>query len=339
MDKESRRAFKDIEKVLYGAQKEFFKDKPEPKTEKEAEQHIKAFNKWLKRQDPKELKEKYKSIELPALPKKDGKSLWVEQIDDHEWSFGFVCDEEYEDLFEDALEHMDNGEYGRAQALLIEVIDKVPEYIDAHHHLAIVLDNKGNYKRAKRMWRRAVQIGMDCFPKEFSFERDKLEWSTLENRPFLRAYVSLGLRFLEENNMQEALTIFENVLHVNPDDNQGCRELATECYFALGNPEGILSICRRYVDDAMPSTLYGKVLALFQLGDVDKARKALKEAIKLSPLVAKELAKDFHQRPRSSSEYGIVIGSPEEAYEYFISFGAFWKATKGAVDFIREHLP
>jgi tetratricopeptide (TPR) repeat protein len=64
-----------------------------------------------------------------------------------------------------------------------------------------------------------VEIGKSCFPKNFSPGKDRLEWGFLENRPFLRACHNLGLLYLERGNAEKALSVFEDMLAMNPNDN------------------------------------------------------------------------------------------------------------------------
>ncbi len=233
---------------------------------------------------------------------------------------------------------MDVGNDKRAEGVLRDVIDSYPEHIDAIHHLAVILDRGRRKEEAKQLWEQAVDLGKKCFPTNFKPGEDKLEWGWLENRPFLRAYYGLGLVFLREERFQEALNVFKDIINLNPNDNQGARALVIECYLALKNPEGVLSVRKQYENDCMVDTVYGEVLALFQLNRLAEAKKALKEAIKYSPLVAKELVKLKHPPVTPSSSYGVAVGGPDEAYEYWESCGKFWEETEGAVEFIKNNM-
>lgn len=50
-----------------------------------------------------------------------------------------------------------------------------------------------------------------------------LEWSTLDNRPFLRCIHGYGLCLWRMKRMDEAVAAFERMLMLNPRDNQGAR--------------------------------------------------------------------------------------------------------------------
>lgn len=62
------------------------------------------------------------------------------------------------------------------------------------------------------------------------------------------------------------------------------------------------------------------------------------EAIEYHPNIAKELIKTRHRRPETMMEGYIIAGGDDEAYEYWTSSGKYWKATEGAIDFLKECL-
>ena len=116
-----------------------------------------------------------------------------------------------------------------------------------------------------------------------------------------------------------------------------------ECYdvealFTLRRPEEVLKVCNAYPEDAMPETLYGRALALFQMGRLEPATNALREAIRFLPLVAKELLKRKHRRPPSLFPGTVAWGGPDEAYAYWECQGKFWEDTPGALAWFKEVL-
>jgi tetratricopeptide (TPR) repeat protein len=137
----------------------------------------------------------------------------------------------------------------------------------------------------------------------------------------------------------EALEMFENLLALSPNDNLGARALAVGCHFELNEPGGVLCVCRQFKNDAMEQLVYGKALALFQLGKVKEAQKALDVAIRCYPLIAAELLKTTHRKPRSVDDRHITMGGPDQAYLYWQEQGKYWTKTPGAIEFLREREP
>lgn len=265
--------------------------------------------------------------------------LKLRLVDENSWVFEYPnWTFNLDDTLFRSVELMHEERFAEAEKGFRSIIEEFPEHIDALHHLALLLSSQGREEEAFQLWKKAVDIGMMCFPKNFVIGRDLLGWGFLENRPFLRAYDGLGIAYLKMGEFEKALSIFNNILALNPDDNLGVRALAIECHLALNRPEEILKLCDMYPNDILPDTLYGRPLALFQLGKKDKAEKAMKNAIKYLPLVAEELVKAKHRKPKSVIRGYLTFGGADEAYDYWQRVGKRWINTEGAIDFVRECL-
>jgi tetratricopeptide (TPR) repeat protein len=262
----------------------------------------------------------------------------LREMGPHQWIF------DYPRLTEEAHERLDiaidwiHADVRKAKSQFRQLIAEYPEYLDAYHHLALTWYRQGKLARAAELWSQGVAFALKLFPSNFSLKRDRLIWGFIENRPFLRLYHSHGISLLKLGEEEKALEVFENLVSLNPHDNQGSRALVAECNFALGRPEGVLAICNRYRDDGLEQILYGRVLANFQLGKLKEASKALAHANMVLPLVAKELAKTSHRRPKDYDEERVALWSEGQAYGYWIEFGKFWSNTPGAIDFVRSQL-
>jgi tetratricopeptide (TPR) repeat protein len=266
-------------------------------------------------------------------------SIRVVPISKTEWTFEYPrLDARAFDMFHEALEDFEAGNLRKAESDLRLLLEGFPEFIDAYHHLAVILVETRRHREARQDWEAAVEIGRSAFPKTFKRGRHKLPWEILDNRPFLRAYHSWGLQLLEEEAVAEALAVFNEILSMNPNDNQGIRALAIDCYLRLGQPNQVLAICKRYQNDTMEEVLYGRPLALFQLRQEREARTALIKAIEILPLVAKELMKKTHRPPKNLNPDYITHGGKDQAYYYWKQNGQHWEKTNGALQFVASVL-
>lgn len=269
-----------------------------------------------------------------------GERVKLRQLAAHEWKFEFPrMDAAVSGRFEEALEAMRSGDLAGVVELLQQLLKDFPEHIDARHHLAIVLDATRRPAKALREWCRAVETGLAALPPTFVFGRDLLEWGWLENRPFLRAYTSLGIAYQERGLLGEACTILENVLDLNPNDNQGVRTPIMECLFALRRPRRVLDLSERFQEYQDMTVLYGRALALLQLGQTGDARTAAAAAVEAYPLAAEELLKTAHTPPPQEFPGYLAYGGEDEAYDYWTRFGEFWKRTPGALDLLKPGKP
>jgi len=165
-----------------------------------------------------------------------------------------------------------------------------------------------------------------------------LPWPIIDNRPFLRAYHALGLEYLERGEVEQALEIFNTILALNPGDNQGVRALVVDCNLRLNRPGDVLAVCNEYSGDGMEQVVYGRVLALYQLGRKAEAERALRQAIEQLPLVAKELVKERHTPPKGLRPDTMTYGGADQAYYYWTEQGYFWETTPEAIDLVRDCL-
>ncbi len=267
------------------------------------------------------------------------KHIRVSKYDDNEWSF------EYPRLTIEAIERLDesidiqhSGNIADAKANFHELIREFPEFIDAYHHLALLMDDSGQPYESFHMVKTAVDIGLSSLPYNFYLGRDLLPWNTIENRPFLRAYHYFGLKLFGIGEIEKAICVFNNILDINPDDNQGVRALAIGCYLSLKRPLDVLQVVKKYPGDILADTLYGKTLALYQLERIKEAKRALKDAVKILPLVAAEIPKKQHRKSKGVNFRFITLGGEDEAYYFWQRHAHYWKETPGAIDFVREYL-
>ena len=262
--------------------------------------------------------------------------LKLSRVAPHEWEF--VYSDTYDNLmdeFDAGCEFYEQGNLDGAERAFKEVLAQMPDHLDAIHHLALVLSERNLLDQAHDLWDQAVSIGRKAFPQDFKLGRDRLEWGWLENRPFLRCLHGLALARYEEEEVEEALRLFQELLSLNPNDNQGVRAMAEEALFKLGRLEDALEITEQYREDVMPETLYGRALALFKLGRRREASLALKQAIRYLPLVRKELLKTGYRLPRTARPDMVSVGGADEAYYYWQHWGQFWEEDPEALEWLR----
>jgi tetratricopeptide (TPR) repeat protein len=262
--------------------------------------------------------------------------LKLSRVAPHEWEFVFP--NAYNDLmdeFHSGCESYEEGNLDEAEKVFKMVLAQMPDHLDAIHHLALVLSERDLYDQARDLWEQAVRIGRKAVPQDFELGKDRLEWGWLENRPFLRCLHGLALARYDEGEVEEALRLFQELLSLNPNDNQGVRAMAEEALFKLGRLEDALEITEQYREDVMPETLYGRALALFKLGRRREASVALKQAIRYLPLVRKELLKTGHRLPRTARPDMVSVGGADEAYYYWQHWGQFWEEDPEALEWLR----
>jgi tetratricopeptide (TPR) repeat protein len=147
--------------------------------------------------------------------------------------------------------------------------------------------------------------------KEFFRENTGHFWGLIETRPYMRARMQLAEMLQASDRQAEAISHYEALLVLNPNDNQGVRDVLINCYLAVGNLEGVRRLLREYGEDIGATSGWAKVMERFLSGDLPGAGLALKTAQKQNPFVELYLTGRKQIPPEPPSMYSL--GSDEEA--------------------------
>ncbi|MEQ1530105.1 MAG: hypothetical protein ABL925_12375, partial [Methylococcales bacterium] len=191
------------------------------------------------------------------------------------WVFHHDLPSGAEESLDNAIDCFEAGNIDEAEEILRKVLLVCPYYIDAFHHLALVFSESGLELESYLCSREAARLGLEAIPSPFSWSTSRMLWGHLENRPFMRAYHSLGLSILDNQGAASAIEIFARLVSVNPNDNLGCRYSLMQSYLDLKEWQAALNLSQQYNSDTGPDIVYSKVIALFQLAQDEEAIAAL----------------------------------------------------------------
>ena len=119
----------------------------------------------------------------------------------------------------DAAELAEAGDREGAQELLMETLGADLRCLDAHAHLGNLAFDRSP-ERALVHHEIGIRIGELSLPAGFD---GLLVWGRIHNRPFLRCLHGYGLCLWRLEKLAEAQQVFERILSLNPNDNQGVR--------------------------------------------------------------------------------------------------------------------
>jgi tetratricopeptide (TPR) repeat protein len=245
---------------------------------------------------------------------------------DNDWEFQFPSEfhnEKYHDTFWNAVEMLDYDDQA-AEKIFKSLIDKFPFFIDAYNHLSIAFRNQKKGFESYITAEKAYKIGKDCFPKDFDKKKDRLIWSCLGNRPFLRSCQIFGLESQLKGDYEKAIELYDEILMLNENDNQGARFLKLECLFATKKYKLVRQLLDKLSDDWSIETTYGRVALEIISDNIELAEKGLVNALKANKFLPDEIIKDKHKAPPPHRipgepffDAGIPIGSIQQAYEHW----------------------
>lgn len=258
------------------------------------------------------------------------------RVHDNEWAFQDpTLTNDIEEMFNDALEAYDGGAEYEAEELVRDVLAECPNHIDALHHLGVFLGEREEILDSYAYCQAAVSVGLQAIPSDFRWDGDRISWSELDNRPFLRAYHTLAVHRMDQGAWHDAIVILKRLLTVNPSDNQGARHMLPQCWFEVKDAAAVVDHCQRYRGDAMPEILYSHALALVLVRKKAEAQAVLRDCVKRLPLVAEELLSRVHPEPVREYPGAVTFGGADQAWDYWKAYGRYWRKSKTAKAMLR----
>ncbi len=235
-----------------------------------------------------------------------------------------------QELAYDALE---TDSFEEALRLVHDALKLDPDCTDALRLMASLapmpLDNR------ILLMRDVVERAERNMGERFIEERTGSFWSTVSTRPYMRAKQHLGELLAEAGNLEGATAVFEQMLDLNPTDNQGMRYLLLGLYLATGQPEKASGLMSRSPGEEkfLGSFAWARVLERWLSGDPDGAKAALARARKVNPFAEAYIA-GTRELPRHTPEY-FRPGDESEAQTCAKELEAAWRSHPGFREWLR----
>ncbi len=162
-----------------------------------------------------------------------------------------------------------------------------------------------------------------------------IPWSWGTNRPALRLVFREYLYQLEARNSYRATAILEELLRFNPRDNHGARADLMNHYLRDRRDDKALALARRFPDDRLVELAYGEVLALYRLGQPERAERALSRAIGRLPRIPAYLTRQ-RIKPPKRTPWRMPPSSEDQAWLYREAMRDVWVAEPGVLAWLKR---
>jgi tetratricopeptide (TPR) repeat protein/glycosyltransferase involved in cell wall biosynthesis len=198
-----------------------------------------------------------------------------------------------------AQDHIRAGNWTTAAQLCQQVLESVPEHLEAIELAAIAACQLGNFESAIVYYEKFLQLNPNSADAHYNLGTaltKLLEWEraivhyqeAIQLDPnFVSSYYNLGNAYQELNRTEDAIATYQKVVGLNPEhrrawNNLGlCLKQKDELEAALGAFHQALVIDQEY---ALTHNNLGDTLR--QLGQFDDAIASLKRAIELDPALS-----------------------------------------------------
>lgn len=204
-----------------------------------------------------------------------------------------------------------------------------PDCADAYVLLAE--ETARSPEEALKLYEEGVCAGERALGTEVFAEDVGNFWGILETRPYMRARAGVAECLWEMGEMARAVDHYQELLRLNPGDNQGNRYPLARLLLQEGKDEQLGVLLKEYEEEASAEWLYTRALWLFRSqGSSPQASRTLQEAFKENRFVPLFLL-DLQPLPEDPPEY-ITPGDESEAVDYIFGNGAYWIDTPGAFE-------
>jgi tetratricopeptide (TPR) repeat protein len=173
-------------------------------------------------------------------------------------------------------------------------------------------------------------------PDPFNEYRD-LFWGVTITRLYMRSRFAIGYNLWKQNKLEESSQHFQDLLKLNPGDNQGARYILTAILLEMDERGAAQRLIAQYSGDMLCHWPYVRVLLHFRRkGDTPACRDLLRQALKGNPYVPYYI---FEMITVESMELDTVeIGEHSEAIEHYQIYSEAWKKTENILDWMETYL-
>ncbi|MCC7574583.1 tetratricopeptide repeat protein [Candidatus Woesearchaeota archaeon] len=233
-----------------------------------------------------------------------------------------------QDLVFDAYEQP----VSKGKKLVKQALELDPNNADAYNYLASL---EKDIDKAISMFEKAIKAGEKTLGKTFFKEEKGNFWGMIETRPYMRAKAGLADCFYVKNEVDKAIEIYEEMLELNPNDNQGIRYLLSTLLLSKEDLSRFVGFIKNSEEEDCAVWNYNNALYQFKIsGKTTKSDKELLKAYKSNKFVIDYML-GVKEMPNELPRY-IGIGDENEAISYVNGAWTIWEKTEGALDWLYE---
>ncbi len=236
-------------------------------------------------------------------------------------------EERAQDLIFDALQSNGRQRYIFAE----EALQLNPNCVDAY---VILAENEDCLEDALILYKKGMEIGEKALDKKFFEENKGYFWGLIETRPYMRAKHHYAESLYILGKMADAIREFEELLELNPMDNQGVRSSLFIAYMDAEKYGKACTLLEEYDEETTDSAYNKLLLELMENGFTVNAKKLLKEAKKANKFLPTYLTGKKHLPNELPDFYGF--GDEDEAISYAGMHLHLWEKIEGLAEWIKK---
>jgi len=215
-----------------------------------------------------------------------------------------------------------------------KALELYPDSADAYNILAET--EAKNLTEALNYYKKGMEAGERHLGKAFMEKNKGFFWGIVKTRPFMRAKLGYARTLHEMGRRREAIRQYEELLALNPGDNQGVRYLLVKAYLEMEEYEAADRLLNRtFREEDSAEFNYNRVLLEYGKHGLSPAVKRLfRKAVEQNPHVPDYLT-GKKRLPRELPEF-VGFGDPREAAAYAGTHLHLWLDRPELLDWVRS---
>ena len=220
----------------------------------------------------------------------------------------------------------------KGKKLIKQALELDPNNADAYNYLASI---EKDIDGAIKMFEKAIKAGEKTLGKKFFKEEKGYFWGMIETRPFMRAKAGLADCLYAKKEVDKAIEIYEEMLELNPNDNQGIRYLLSTLLLSKNDLTKFQSFIENSEEEDCAVWNYNN--ALYQFKKSGQSANSDKELLKA--YTSNEYVIDYmlgvKEMPKEQPQY-VGRGDENEAISYVNGAWTVWDKTDEAFGWLYE---
>ena len=220
----------------------------------------------------------------------------------------------------------------KGKKLVKQALELDPNNADAYNYLASI---EKDIDKSIKLYEKAIKAGEKTLGKKFLKEEKGYFWGMLETRPYMRAKAGLADCLFVKKEVDKAIEIYEEMLELNPNDNQGIRYLLSNLLLNKNDLTKFELFIKNSEDEDCAVRNYNNALYNFKkFGRTKESEKVLLQAYNNNKFVIDYMLGN-KKTPDELPQY-IGRGDENEAVSYVNETWPIWDKTEEAFDWLYE---
>jgi tetratricopeptide (TPR) repeat protein len=207
-----------------------------------------------------------------------------------------------------------------------------PDCADAY---LILAEGAKSAEEEQRLLEQAVAAGERAIGPEAFKETVGRFWGVHKTRPYMRARFMLAAFLWRNGQRGAAIGHAQELLRLNPNDNQGIRCPLVGWLLGTGDNGGAARLLERFRNDPTANMEYARLLLQYRnWGDTDKSRRMFRKALESNSYVPEYLLGILPMPKEVPAR--ITMRGDDEAVAVVQDLGQAWIDTPGALEWLKE---